>query len=59
MTRWHLICLLMRNPDRVSRRLVRLLNRLPAESRRHRIAQAGEFERPGRRLSNRRDAVTS
>jgi len=35
MTRWRLLCLLLRRPDRVSRRLVRLLDRWPTETRRH------------------------
>ena len=59
MTRWHLIYLLIRDPDRVSRRLVRLLDRWPTETRRHRIAQAGEIERPGRRTAARRKTATS
>ena len=37
MTRWRLIVAMLRRPDRVSRRLVRLLSRWPAESRWHRI----------------------
>lgn len=35
MNRWLIVCALLRSPDRVSRRLVRLLDRWPAETRRH------------------------
>lgn len=35
MTRWRLLCLMLRSPDRVSRRLVRLLDRWPADVRTH------------------------
>ncbi len=36
--RWHLICRLLAAPSRESRRLARLLERLPAERHRHLIA---------------------
>lgn len=40
-TRWRLTVLMLRSPDRVSRRLVRLLDHWPAEIRRHLIADTG------------------
>lgn len=36
MTRWRLVCLLLRDDDRVSRRLVRMVDRLPARRQVHR-----------------------
>jgi len=37
VTRWHLLCRLLRSPERESRRLARLLERWPATRRRHSI----------------------
>lgn len=37
MTRWHVVCALLRTPERESRRLARLLERLPAARRVHQI----------------------
>jgi hypothetical protein len=37
MTRWHLIVMLIADPAAESSRLITLLSRWPAESRRHRI----------------------
>jgi len=36
--RWHLVCRLLANPERESTRLAALLERLPAEVRRHELA---------------------
>lgn len=46
MTRWRLVCLLLRDADRVSRALVRKLDRLPARRKVHRLPDVDPDRRP-------------